>query len=111
MISSIVSYPQNYVNKSKKTSQANKMKFFLFGFIILCFLAACTATRSQTAKNDFKVQHPCPANGNRKGPCPGYVIDHIKPLACGGSDDPDNMQWQTLAEGKAKDKWERKNCF
>ena len=42
--------------------------------------------------------------------CPGYVIDHIKPLTCNGADDPSNMQWQTKAEGKAKDKWERKGA-
>ena len=78
--------------------------------LICALLAACTTTRSQTAKNEFKKLYPCPTNGNRKGPCPGYVIDHIKPLACGGEDAPLNMQWQTAAEGKAKDKWERKDC-
>jgi hypothetical protein len=40
----------------------------------------------------------------------GYVIDHVKPLACGGADAPSNMQWQTVAEGKAKDKTERVGC-
>ncbi len=40
---------------------------------------------------------------------PGYVVDHIIPLECGGADDPSNMQWQTVAEGKAKDKTEG-NC-
>jgi hypothetical protein len=38
------------------------------------------------------------------------VIDHIKPLACGGADAPANMQWQTTADAKAKDKWERREC-
>jgi hypothetical protein len=66
--------------------------------------------RSAAAKDAFKRQQPCPANGNRTGPCPGYVIDHIVPLACGGPDAPSNMQWQTVAEGKAKDKWEREDC-
>ncbi|WP_427500783.1 HNH endonuclease signature motif containing protein [Methylomonas sp. MED-D] len=66
--------------------------------------------RSQAAKEAFKREHPCPANGANHGPCPGYVIDHVTPLACGGADDPSNMQWQTEAEGKAKDKWERKDC-
>ena len=37
---------------------------------------------------------------------PGYVIDHIKPLKKGGCDCPSNMQWQTKAAAKAKDKWE-----
>jgi hypothetical protein len=32
------------------------------------------------------------------------------PLACGGPDDPANLQWQTIAEAKAKDKVERKDC-
>lgn len=41
---------------------------------------------------------------------PGHVVDHVKPLACGGADDPSNMQWQTVAQAKAKDKWERKGC-
>ena len=93
-----------------------------FVFVILLFLVACgpkpDATvernpdgrihRSETAKNKFKREHPCPANGHKSGACPGYVIDHVKPLACGGADDPSNMQWQTIEEGKAKDKWELK---
>jgi len=37
---------------------------------------------------------------------PGYVIDHIVPLKRGGADVPSNMQWQTKAEAKAKDRWE-----
>ena len=41
---------------------------------------------------------------------PGYVIDHVVPLACGGADAPSNMQWQTVEAGKAKDKVERKGC-
>jgi hypothetical protein len=38
------------------------------------------------------------------------VVDHIEPLACGGADDPRNMQWQSVAAGKAKDRWERIGC-
>lgn len=62
--------------------------------------------RSHTATDAFKREHPCPANGNSRGACPGYVIDHVKALKRGGADDPSNMQWQTKEEAKAKDKWE-----
>ena len=62
--------------------------------------------RSTKAKDEFKHAHPCPANGHTSGSCPGYVIDHVVPLKRGGADVPTNMQWQTVAEGKAKDKVE-----
>lgn len=62
--------------------------------------------RSHTAKKEFRKQQPCPGTGKTTGACPGYVIDHIKALYKGGPDTPANMQWQTIAEGKAKDKWE-----
>ena len=66
--------------------------------------------RSQSATVEFKREQPCPTTGASKGPCKGWVIDHIQPLACGGADAAFNMQWQTVAEGKAKDKWERRGC-
>ena len=66
--------------------------------------------RSEQAKALFKHSHPCPSNGKNHGPCPGYVIDHITALDCGGADDSVNMQWQLVSAGKLKDKWERKGC-
>jgi hypothetical protein len=60
--------------------------------VIISLLAATHLTaqahiiRSQTAKNHFKANHPCPTNGSRHGSCPGYVIDHIQALVCGGAD-------------------------
>jgi hypothetical protein len=66
--------------------------------------------RSRAARDDFQRSHPCPATGRTSGACPGHVVDHVKPLACGGADAPSNMQWQTTAEGTAKDKWERAGC-
>ena len=94
--------------------------------LILAFalLSACTAVapapsapaiqrdahgrieRSQAARTAFKREHPCPATQQPKGPCPGYVIDHVVPLKRGGADSPSNMQWQTVDEAKAKDRVE-----
>ena len=75
-----------------------------------CQVADARVKRNHTAKAAFKQQHPCPATGARKGPCKGYVIDHVVPLVCHGADAPSNMQWQTVADAKAKHKWERKGC-
>jgi hypothetical protein len=37
---------------------------------------------------------------------PDYVVDHVVPLERGGADSSSNMQWQTKAAAKAKDRWE-----
>lgn len=62
--------------------------------------------RSHRSIYAFKKDHPCPSTGKSTGACPGYVIDHIQPLKRGGADQPYNMQWQTTAAAKAKDKTE-----
>lgn len=60
--------------------------------------------RSESAKAAFKRFTGFPSGR------PGWVIDHIVPLACGGADLPSNMQWQTAAEARHKDRFERKGC-
>ena len=57
--------------------------------------------RSATSKREFMKQTGYP-NGRK-----GYVVDHTVPLECGGADVPSNMQWQTVAEAKVKDRTER----
>jgi len=56
--------------------------------------------RNESAKHEFMRMTGYP-HGR-----PGYVVDHITPLKRGGCDCPSNMQWQTIQEAKAKDKWE-----
>jgi hypothetical protein len=63
--------------------------------------------RSRAARAEFMRSHPCPATGKTGGRCPGYIVDHVHALECGGPDAPSNMQWQTSADAKAKDKLER----
>ena len=62
--------------------------------------------RSAAAKRAFRHHHPCPATGQSRGICPGYVIDHVQPLKRGGRDAPENMQWQTVQDAKIKDRTE-----
>jgi hypothetical protein len=66
--------------------------------------------RSREVTREFQREHPCPSTGRTSGPCPGYRKDHIKPLACGGPDTVQNLQWQTIPEAKAKDRWELRAC-
>lgn len=88
------------------------MKIIILLILSLGFFVqpAEATVRSEKAKATFKYLNPCPVNGHQRGACPGYVIDHIKALACGGLDVPGNMQWQTVQDGKAKDKVERQGC-
>ncbi|HWX30374.1 MAG TPA: hypothetical protein VNZ53_23410 [Steroidobacteraceae bacterium] len=80
----------------------------------VCFALPGSASakqhRSALVKREFQLTHPCPANGRTSGAFPGYIKDHVKPLKCGGPDAITNMQWQTKANAKAKDKWETKGC-
>ena len=63
-------------------------------------------SRDPRARNAFKRDHPCPSTGKSTGSCPGFVIDHVKPLKRRGADSPENMQWQTEGAAKMKDRSE-----
>lgn len=67
---------------------------------------ATTVERSSEAVRVFRQHHICPATQAMTPKCPGYVVDHIVPLACHGLDHESNMQYQTIVDGKAKDRWE-----
>jgi hypothetical protein len=66
--------------------------------------------RSRDVTREFQREQPCPSTGRASGACPGYRKDHIVPLACGGPDAVSNLQWQTVAEARAKDRWKRRVC-
>lgn len=67
-------------------------------------------TRSKALIAEFKRLNPCPANGQPRGPCPGYQVDHREALVCGGTDTLDNLQWLTIEEHRAKTRVEVKLC-
>jgi hypothetical protein len=76
---------------------------YTISLILLAMLATDgnASCRSHKPAHAFEVQQGYP-HGRK-----GYVIDHVCALACGGIDDPSNMQYQTYKDGKAKDRWER----
>lgn len=87
------------------------MKNVLIALILttlLAPLAEAKTHRSPAVVRQFKREHLCPSTGKPSGSCPGYIVDHVKPLCKGGPDATSNMQWQTVADARAKDKWECK---
>lgn len=89
------------------------MRLFLplaLGLALLMPVADAGQHRSLAARAEFVRMNHCPSTGRARGACPGWIVDHVKALACGGPDRPDNMQWQTVADARAKDKWERVGC-
>jgi hypothetical protein len=60
----------------------------------------------------FRHLYACPGTGLHQGPCPGWAIDHVVPLAVGGCDAVRNLQWlpaalKSCSGGLCKDRWER----
>ena len=69
--------------------------------------------RSSIVITAFKKIHPCPSTGLSTGACPGWAVDHILPLKCGGCDSVSNMAYMPLVLKSGpgtlpKDRWEIK---
>ncbi len=79
-------------------------------FFLLAYPAWATS-RNYAAKAEFKRLNPCPATAKKRGPCPGWEIDHVVPLKCRGDDLPANMQWLTVADHKDKTRREARLCI
>lgn len=82
----------------------------LWAVILIAWIAAHgslayaeTTERGWKAPYLFRKYNPCPSTGKTTGACPGWIMDHMESLRCGGKDVPENLWWQTVAEAKAKD--------
>lgn len=90
---------------------------FLLAFPALADTRICartdTTVRSAAVLREFQMLYPCPSTGQPTGKCPGWQKDHVIPLACGGCDSVENLQWlpkeiKTCAGKLCKDRWERR---
>lgn len=86
------------------------MRLLLALVLLVPSWALAAPARSAAAKAEFRRAHPCPATGQVRGACPGWVIDHVVPLCAGGEDHPANMQWQAVEPSRLKDREERAQC-
>jgi hypothetical protein len=60
------------------------------------------ARPASTARENFRKANPCPSTGRASGSCPGFEMEHMNPLACGGADSPGNMQWVSSSSTRKK---------
>lgn len=95
---------------SASAPAASSVKPFVAATSAPASAASAPVKRKQSTRVAFVRANACPATGKTVLPCPGYIIDHVKPLCAGGADSVANMQWQTKADSLAKDKLERAQC-
>jgi hypothetical protein len=62
-------------------------------FLVFFGIASARIGRSAGEVRAFRQENPCPATGRRGGACPGWAVDHVRPLCAGGEDKRFNMQW------------------
>lgn len=83
-------------------------------FLLTSLLASGTgeakSVRDPEVRRAFMKLHPCPSTGKTKGACPGWQVDHVIALVCGGRDSVDNLQWLSVEAHKAKTREDIKNC-
>lgn len=66
--------------------------------------------RSRAEVHAFRLHHPCPVTGGTRGACPGWAVDHIRPLCAGGEDTPGNMQWIENEDHRFKTLVDAREC-
>ena len=97
--------------ESQKNTRTFRRSCLLLMLVSLIAVDASAKThRDPAQRRAFQREHPCPATSKKSGKCPGYVVDHVVPLCAGGQDHASNMQWQTIAEAKIKDRQEVGQC-
>jgi hypothetical protein len=78
--------------------------------LLLAATAADAADRSRILRAEFQRLNPCPSTGATSGTCPGWQVDHLEALICGGQDQLGNLQWLPVAEHREKTRVEVKLC-
>ena len=84
-------------------------------YISLLILATSVAAgqpiqRSAAEVRAFRAENPCPATGRARGACPGWQVDHPKPLCAGGLDHRSNMAWLSVEDHKWKTFVDAREC-
>ena len=71
-----------------------------------------TIARSSRVTSAYRRLYACPSTLLKTGACPGWSLDHVRPLDCGGLDSVSNLTWmdnriKSCAAPQCKDRYER----
>lgn len=78
--------------------------------VALPLVATARIERSAAEVLAFKRHNPCPVTGLARGACPGWAVDHVRPLCLGGPDTRENMQWITNEDHRFKTMVDVREC-
>jgi hypothetical protein len=71
---------------------------------------ASELVRSRAQIRGFRAEYPCPSTGRIRGACPGWQVDHIRPLCAGGEDKRSNMHWLATEDHRFKTSVDVREC-
>lgn len=97
------------LNWGLKTKMAPRA-LLVIALVAVSWPCEARLARSAAVVREWRQTHPCPANGLKTGPCPGWQVDHRWPLCAGGLDRPDWLQWLTVADHRTKTRLDLKGC-
>ena len=85
-------------------------RLIVFAALACAAFGASAGARSAALRAEFMRWNPCPSTGETRGPCPGWQVDHIEALVCGGRDELGNLQWLQVQQHREKTRVEVKLC-
>lgn len=98
-------YTHKYTHPAQWLPAVSYILILVWGVALLMALSSMQSVQASTCR-DPAVKHKFDViNGYPHGR-PGYIVDHKCSLFCSGIDNITNMQYQTVSDSKAKDKWE-----
>lgn len=86
-----------------------KMRYVISCFFVLLLAAVPFDTEAKPSRSRAAVRAFLREQGLTATP-PGYQVDHIIPLCAGGLDAPENMQFLSIEEHKAKTRIDVRWC-
>lgn len=86
------------------------MRLLVALLVAVAAAPAPAADRSRALRTEFQRLRPCPSTGQPRGACPGYQVDHIQALKCGGRDELVNLQWLAVEAHREKTRRDMQGC-